>query len=122
MKKTIQSFCISILLLTILSCGNKEIEFDKLKWNQKTDGFYLYREKMVKNLMSNHLHKGMSYNKVQNLLGLPENYSDLEENTIAYRIMEDYGWNIDPVETKTLRIEFTKDSIVIDYKLVHWKN
>lgn len=122
MKKSIQLFFITILLWTISSCGHKEVEFDKSKWNQKADGFYSHREEMVEDLMSNHLRKGMSYSEIKNLLGEPKNYSDLEENTIAYGIMEDYGWNIDPVETKTLRIELTKDSLVSDYKILHWKN
>ncbi|PJE45185.1 MAG: hypothetical protein CUR32_01285 [Flavobacterium sp.] len=122
MKITIKLFYITFLLLTILSCGHKENVFDKSKWSQKIDGFYQYREEMVEDLMSNHLRKGMSYKELQNLLGEPENYTDLEENTIAYGIMEDYGWNIDPVETKTLRIELTKDSLVSGYKIIHWKN
>lgn len=122
MKITIKPFYITFLLLTILCCGHKDTVFDKAKWSQKIDGFYQYRDEIVEDLISNHLRKGMSYKELQNLLGEPENYTDLEENTIAYGIMEDYGWNIDPVETKTLRIELTEDSLVSGYKIIHWKN
>lgn len=113
---------ILLVLITITACGSKEIEFDKLKWSKKIDGFYQYREEMIEDLMSNHLHKRMTYKEVTDLLGNPENYSDLEKNTLAYGIMENYGWNIDPVESKTLMIKLTKDSLVSSFELIHWKN
>jgi hypothetical protein len=34
--------------------------------------------------------------------------------------MEDYGWDIDPVETKSLMIELTADSLVQDFNIKHW--
>lgn len=39
-----------------------------------------------------------------------------------YLILEDYGWDIDPVETKTLEIELTEDSIINKYKIEHWEH
>lgn len=120
---SIMKLCqILLVLITITACGSKEIEFDKLKWSKKIDGFYQYREEMIEDLMSNHLHKRMTYKEVTDLLGNPENYSDLEKNTLAYGIMENYGWNIDPVESKTLMIKLTKDSLVSSFELIHWKN
>ena len=114
-------FVISFLLL-ISSCGIKEIKFDKSKWNESFDGFYKYRENMVSDLIDNHLQKGMTYKQVIDLIGKPENFGNLKNNTIGYTIMEDYGWDIDPVETKTLIIEITKDSLVKNFKIEHWKN
>lgn len=122
MNNTILLFFFYIMLLTISSCGPKEIEFNKSKWNERFDGFYLHREEIIGDLMSNHLRKGMSYKELTDLLGQPENHSNLDDNNIEYGIMEDYGWNIDPVETKTLRIELTKDSLVNNYEIIHWKN
>lgn len=122
MKITIQKVFFFLILSTILGCGPKEIEFSKVKWTKNVDGFYMHREEMISDLMKNHLHKGMKYKEVEDLLGKPEKYSDLENNVIAYGIMVDYGWNIDPVETKTLKIELTKDSLVNDYEILHWKN
>jgi outer membrane protein assembly factor BamE (lipoprotein component of BamABCDE complex) len=98
------------------------MKFDKKKWNEKDDMFYAYREKMVSDLMTNHLKKGMTYNEVLSLLGNSENYQNEVPNTIAYEIMVDYGWNIDPQKGKTLYIEFTNDSIVKDIKLEEWKH
>lgn len=112
-------FLSAILLLS--SCGPKEIEFDESKWNERFDGYYEYRENMVKDLMQNHLRKGMHYNKVIDLLGEPENYQNNKPNEIIYEIMVDYGWNIDPMEGKELYFEFNKDSIISNFRLEHWK-
>ncbi|MES2812012.1 MAG: hypothetical protein V4670_06035 [Bacteroidota bacterium] len=110
-----------IISFSLNSCGLKEKKFDKLGWNKRIDGFYVNREYMVNDLMTNHLHKGMSYKNLINLIGEPGNFSDTEENHIAYPIMEDYGWDIDPVESKTLDIELSKDSTIINYKIEHWE-
>lgn len=117
--------CIVILFISILifaSCESSEMKFNKSKWEEQSDGFYEHREKMVNDLTKNHLRKGMTYEELVNMLGTPENYADMEINTIVYTIMEYYGSNIDPIETKTLRIKLTKDSLVEDYKIIHWKN
>ena len=103
------------------ACSNKQIEFDQTKWNKSIDGFYEFREVMVKDLMENHLEKGMTYEQLTDLIGKPENIANLKANTIGYTIMEDYGWDIDPVETKTLLIELTTDSLVQNFKVEHWK-
>ena len=113
-------YIFTIFFLT--SCGNQQMEFDKEKWNERDDIFYANREKMVSDLMENHLKKGMTYKEVLNLLGNSENYQNDPPNTIGYEIMVDYGWNIDPQKGKTLYIEFTNDSIVKDIKLEEWKH
>ncbi|MGS0747374.1 hypothetical protein [Halpernia sp. GG3] len=110
------------LIASLASCGNQQIKFDKEKWNKRDDIFYAYREKMVADLMENHLKKGMTYKNVISLLGKSENYQNDPTNTIGYEIMVDYGWNIDPQKGKTLYIEFTKDSIVDSIKLEQWKH
>ncbi len=120
MKKITQIFFI-LILFTISSCGIKETKFDQNKWNKRIDGFYEYRENMVNDLIKNHLRKGMTYKQLTNLIGPPENYTDLDKNTVIYNVMEDFGWDIDPVETKTLKIELINDSLVKNYKIEHWK-
>ena len=76
---------------------------------------------MAQELMENHLEKGMTYQQLTDLIGEPENIANLKHNTIGYKLMEDYGLDIDPVETKTLMIELTNDSLVQDFKIEHWK-
>ena len=107
--------------MQLSSCEVKETNFDKTKWNKRIDGFYLYRENMVQDLMKNHLEKEMKLSKVIDLLGKPENYQNKRDNEITYEIMVDYGRNIDPKEGKELYIEFDKDSTVTNFKLKHWK-
>ncbi len=77
---------------------------------------------MVRDLMDYHLHIGMSYADVRELIGKPENYDNMKRDVVAYEIMVDYGWDIDPVEGKTLVIQLSKDSTVMGYKLEHWKH
>ena len=117
MKKLMILFCLWFLV----SCGTEQLDFEKSKWNESVDGFYQYRESMAKDLMENHLKKGMTYQQLTNLIGESENFANLKPNTIGYTLMEDYGWDIDPVETKTLMVELTADSLVQDFKVEHWK-
>lgn len=114
---------IYILIIVLLtSCSKPQIEFDKEKWNEREDMFYANREKMVKDLMNNHLKKGMTSKEVVNLLGSSDNYQNIPENTIVYEITVDYGWNIDPQKGKTLYIEFEEDSVLKDIKLKEWEH
>ena len=117
MKWLIIIYCICFLS----ACGNKQLDFEKSRWNESVDGFYKFRESMANDLMENHLEKGMTYQQLIDLIGEPENLGNLKENIIGYTLMEDYGWDIDPIETKTLLIELTADSLVQDFKKVHWK-
>lgn len=117
MKNLMIIFC----LCFFGSCGTEQLDFEKSKWNESVDGFYTYRESMAKDLVENHLKKGLTYQQLTDLIGEPENFANLKTNTIGYTLMEDYGWDIDPVETKTLMIEFTADSLVKDFKIEHWE-
>ena len=106
----------------MVSCLNDQMKFDRQQWNERSDLFYKNREAMVNDLIENHLQKGMTYNEVKELLGQPENYGNMKPNTFGYEIMVDYGWNIDPVEGKTLLFEISNDSVVINYHLNHWEH
>ena len=117
MKNLFIIFCLCFLG----SCGTEQLDFELSKWNESVDGFYKYRESMAQELMENHLEKGMTYQQLTDLIGEPENIANLKHNTIGYKLMEDYGLDIDPVETKTLMIELTNDSLVQDFKIEHWK-
>ncbi|MBL7472079.1 hypothetical protein [Robertkochia sediminum] len=117
MRNLMIIFCICFLS----ACGNTQLDFEKSKWKETVDGFYMFRESMANDLIENHLEKGMTYKELTDLIGEPENFSNLKENTIGYILMEDYGWDIDPVESKTLMIELTADSLVQDFNINHWK-
>jgi hypothetical protein len=111
-----------IVITSLLnSCVSKSQKFDKIKWNESEDGFYLHRENMVEDLTKNYLKSATKYERIIFLLGQPENLNDEEENTISYELMTDFGWDIDPVEVKTLKIKISKDSTLLNYKIEHWK-
>ena len=103
-----QNVFLIIFIFLLFSCGIEDKKFDKATWNEKDDMYYANREKMVKDLMENHLKNGMTYQEVIDLLGQTQNYQNDPPNTIWYEIMVDYGWNIDPQKGKTLYIEFNK--------------
>ena len=122
-KKRSNIFLFYILLCFLfVACNLTDIKFEKEKWNERDDIFYAYREKMVKDLMKNHLKKGMTYKEVIELLGEHGYYQYIPSNTIGYEIMVDYGWNIDPQKGKTLYIEFTEDSTIKEFRLEKWKH
>ncbi|MFC7772977.1 hypothetical protein [Flavobacterium sp. GCM10027622] len=112
---------IFIIISISFSCDSRDKKFNKAGWEERIDGFYTNREQMVDDIIKNYLHKGMSYDKIINLLGEPENYEDTEPNTMQYEIMKDFGWDIDPVEIKTLVLRISKDSTYLDYKIEHWE-
>lgn len=122
MEKRRLSILLINFLLLLFSCEVEDKKFGRATWNEKDDMFYVNREKMVKDLMENHLKKGMTYQEIIDLLGQEENYQNNPPNTIGYEIMVDYVWNIDPQMGKTLYIELTTDSLVKEIRLEKWKH
>lgn len=110
------------LFIQLLASCNNDIKFDKNKWQVNSDGFYIHRDKMIDDLFSKHDLSNLTYDEIINLLGKPENYANVEENEIYYNIVTDYGWNIDPVYTKNLKIQFDTLNKVKDYKIEEIKN
>jgi hypothetical protein len=108
------------LLLLIASCKSDGRKFDSETWNG-IDGnnFSTQREPLVKDLIQNHLHQGMSYTSLTKLLGEPEIIE--ENNRIGYILYFRLGVGIDPVEGRNLIIQLTGDSTVLNYKVVEWK-
>lgn len=111
-----------ILVLLISSCAIQDKKFDSKTW-QAIDGnnFSELREPMVNDLMENNLYKGMFYYQVIQLLGKPDIFGSAQKNEIGYCLLQDYSWDIDPIETKDLIIELNKDSTIKSYKIVNWK-
>lgn len=110
------------LFLLFISCNERGIPFDKNEWNKQVDGFYLNRDLMVDDLIENHLENEMKYSELINLIGTHENYVNMHPLTIGYELKVDYGMNIDPIETKKLIIELSKDSTVNKIRIVSIKN
>jgi len=98
-------------------------KFDKTEWRKVVDGFPPdCRRYMLDDLTSHHKLVGLKYSDLISLLGRPDYTDDFrEDTTIAYDIIVDYGFDIDPVYTKTLQFQFSKDSVVTGFHIVESK-
>lgn len=110
------------LTFTLAACGQTAMKFDKAKWSVREDIFYAYRERMTDDLMKNYLKKGMTYREVVELLGSADDFQSGPSGSLAYEIMVDYGWNIDPQKGKTLYINLAEDSTVKNWRLEKWRH
>jgi hypothetical protein len=115
----LRNLLLIILIIGMFSCNYfTETKFDKTQWMRKDDIEFPFRNKMLKDLTTNYKLTGLKYNEVIQLLGEP-NFSD--SVSFAYKVIEDYGTDIDPVYTKNLDFEFNKDSVITSYQIVEWK-
>lgn len=73
-----------IFVVILVSCGPERKKFDRSTWNEMDDIFYANRESMVEDLMDNHLHIGMSYTELTELIVKPENYANMKPDLVAY--------------------------------------
>ena len=109
-----------ILVLILSSCGVKDEKFNSQRWKEMDGDSYSKREPLVNDLMKNHLHKGMNYSEIIELLGNPEIFGESEKNRIGYILHIDYDL-IDPIQGKDLIVDLSNDSTVSDYRIVGWK-
>ncbi|RZJ98958.1 MAG: hypothetical protein EOO46_23230 [Flavobacterium sp.] len=107
-----------LLFIFLICCDKKQEQFNSEKWkNACADSFCNDRELMVQDLLKSRLIVGMLEDKIISLLGKPNNVDSVG---IRYDVFIDYGWNIDPIETKTLEFKI-KNHRAIDFSLEHWK-
>lgn len=109
-----------VIIVTVFSCQQKQ-KFDKMKWAEVADLMtFPHRKYMIDDLVQNCQLKGKTYHEVVELLGQPQSKLD-STLQVFYDIDVDYGWDIDPVYTKTLSIVFDKDTIVKSFEVQDWK-
>ena len=113
----------NLILLTILlwSSCNQQVKFDKNKWNEQIDPLFpsRYRAKMLNDLTVHNKLVGLNYRQLIESLGTPDNK---DSNVASYKIVVEYGSDIDPVYTKQLMLSYSKDSAITSFKIVEWKN
>lgn len=109
--KTFKFIIAITLLIGFTGCQQK---FDAQKWAITVDGTYPHREKMLDDLLENYPLKDKTVQETVELLGLPDNYCDHNPYEMTYRIVQDYGWNIDPVYTKYLHLQLDDSSNPVD--------
>ena len=113
-------FLLLSIAVTLFSCQRKE-KFDKARWAEVGDAMtFPNRKYMIDDLIQNHQLKGKTYHDLVKLLGQPQSEID-STLQVFYDIDVDYGWDIDPVYTKTLSIVFDKDTIVKSFEVQEWK-
>ncbi len=115
------SFIIICLSFIFLAC-NTDKPFDKTQWIVKSDlGEYPHRNSMIKDLTSNFKITGLSYKELIDLIGEPEMNIVGEKNQICYKVLTEYGSDIDPISSKTLIIKLNNDSTIADFKVDEWR-
>jgi hypothetical protein len=122
-QKNKVSIIIGLNLLMFLSSCEQERKFDKKTWCSYSDlDLHEERNKMIDDLLENYDLKGMTTKDVQEFFGYIENIDTLNKPfNIQYNVFTDYGWDIDPVHTKTLMIYLNDDFKVKSVKLSEWK-
>ncbi len=118
--KTYRYIFIFLIFESLISCKHEQIKFSQSQWNMRNDIDYNHREFMIQDLQKNYLKKGMKFIEVEKLLG--ENQYEPESDSIQlqYEIYTNYGNDIDPVETKTLFVNFNADSTLVNTRIDHW--
>ncbi|CAH0177401.1 hypothetical protein SRABI27_01759 [Pedobacter sp. Bi27] len=117
-RTSAQIFC-AVLFMLFVSCNN-DISFDKAGWNTTDDPLYppALRERMLDDLLNNHKLIGLKYSQLEKLIGIPDSK---DSNFVYYRVVVDYGHNIDPVYTKNLMFQLLKDSLITSFKVKDWR-
>lgn len=103
--------------MIMISCNTR---FDKTEW-LSNDGIedYPNRNKMINDLLANYKLKGLTYKQLIDLIGKPSNIRN-DSNWVFYPVKIDYGHDIDPIYTKYLTFQLSKDSVVINFKIEEW--
>lgn len=107
-----------ILAFFILESCNNQLPFEESKWKIRGDAGMTneWRKRMVKDLTTNYKLKGMKNSEIINLLGPPD-FSD--SSVLYYGIIVDYRYlGVDPIYSKILKINMSKDSIITSVKVI----
>lgn len=113
-----------ILLILLFSCNPPLEKFNTAGWVKVSDlKSYNHREGMMKDLLKNHLRKGMKYKEVVKLLGITDSFGKAEKDSVQliYTISEDYEDDIDPSEGKNFILKFNRDSVLCHYYVEEWE-
>lgn len=120
--KTKYLILIFLIVLNLISCTHEQVKFNQNKWKTRNDIDYNHREFMIEDIRNSYLKKGMKLTEVESLLGKSQYESDSDSIMLQYEIYTNYGWDIDPIETKTFILNFNADSTLINTHIDNWKN
>jgi hypothetical protein len=94
--------------------GDNIGKFDKTRWSLQGDDNYPYRDKMLNDLVYNVKLKGLNKQEVIDLLGPPDR---IDSSFLFYKVSQK-RIGFFPLQTKSLVIKLTKDSIV-EWRKIH---
>lgn len=114
-------YILTIIILVFFSCKQEQKKFNQSEWKTRDDIVYNHRELMIQDLQTNFLKKGMKLSEVEKLLGENDLSDETDSIQLQYEIFVDYGFDIDPVETKYFVINFKSDSTLINSYIYHWE-
>jgi len=105
------------IVVVCVSCRQK---FDKRRWTESVESTIpdSYRSEVLPDLLENRRLVGLRTAELTHLLGQPD-FTD--SVSITYKIIEEYGFDIDPVRTKDVVFEYSSDSVVTSYSIVEWR-
>src|SRR4051812_15554164 len=108
-------FILLSFILLSFSCERaqgREQKFDRTRWAEVGDlMIFPNRKYMINDLLKNFQLKGKKYSEIIELLGQPQSKLHGSLN-VFYNIDIDYGSDIDPVYSKTLMLQFNRDTVV----------
>jgi hypothetical protein len=109
----------TLLLMVIFASCNIDVKYEKELWQETDSGFSSpYRDRMLRDLTTNYNLKGMKIYQLRKLLGPADH---VENGLIAYRVKIEYGGDTDPVYTKNLNFNYSKDSTITSFKVIEWR-
>jgi hypothetical protein len=119
---------LSLVILIISACQRNPQtscqgidKFNRTKWCQLADLMtFPNRNCMVDDLVQNYNLKEKRLNQIIDLLGEPQYPLD-STLEMGYKIEEEFGSDIDPIYTKTLLIQFNRDTLVKGFEIKEWK-
>ncbi|WP_143007029.1 hypothetical protein [Paenibacillus tianmuensis] len=104
------------IFLVIAGCSDKKMTFDQKIWIEARDNeSWELRQKMAQYLIEEQTLVGNDKNEIIQLLGKPEDYSDVSKNEMYYTIDLFYGYDIDPVRVEYLVFSLDSNNKVTKY-------
>jgi hypothetical protein len=110
-----------VIVIIFVSCKQERIKFNQVEWNTLNDIDYNHRELMIEDLSKNYLKPEMKFQDVEKLLGNNELNMKRDSLQLQYEIYTYFGSDIDPIETKTLIVNFKSDSTLTNIRIDHWE-
>jgi hypothetical protein len=116
MTRLIFIFCTLLVSCRQNANFNKE-RFNQEGWQKISDlGQHPEREKMVNDLIQNHNLKGLHYNELIKKLGPPD-FWEPENRVIYFGLATNYGVDLDPTGQRSLKFQFSLDSIITNFAI-----